>query len=162
MNETSRQGASDGERNAVEISRDYDFPRESVFNMFTDEKKAAKFWGPAGAEKLVFKFDPRPGGGITIHDRWDGRTAKTTGKVTEIVFPKLIAFTTATTPEGSTVPWEALQTLRFEELGPKRTRVTVHVKVLVTGSFPGGVGPLLEGYQGGWGETFDMLQRDLR
>ena len=33
--------------------------------MFTDAKKAAKFWGPEGAVKLVFELDPRPGGAIT-------------------------------------------------------------------------------------------------
>jgi hypothetical protein len=40
--------------------------------------------------------------------------------------------------------------------------VTVRVKILATGSFPGGVESLEEGYQGGWGETFDKLQRELR
>lgn len=51
--------------------------------------------------------------------------------------------------------------MTFEELNPKRTRVTVFVKIIETGSFPGGVESLKEGFQGGWGETFDMLQRAL-
>jgi len=97
-----------------------------------------------------------------IVDRWDGKTAKTTGTITEIVTPKILAFRSATTPEGGTSPWEALQTLTFEELSPKKTRVTVSVKILATGSFPGGAESLEEGYQGGWGETFDMLQMELR
>jgi uncharacterized protein YndB with AHSA1/START domain len=162
MNQKWRKESTDGERTAVKISRDYDFPRESVFNMFTDEKKAAKFFGPEGAEKLVFELDPRPGGAIRIHDRYEGKTAKTSGTVTEIVAPRLLAFRSATTPEGATEPWEALQTVTFEELSPKKTRVTILVKILAAGSFPGGVESLEEGYQGGWRETLDMLQRELR
>jgi len=50
----------------------------------------------------------------------------------------------------------------LEELSPRRTRVTVLVKVLTNGSFPGGVESLEEGFQGGWGQTLDMLQRALR
>jgi uncharacterized protein YndB with AHSA1/START domain len=156
------QESTDGERSAVEISREFDFPRESVFNMFTDEKRAAKFWGPEGSVKLVFAFDPRPGGAIRIHDLYKGKIAQTSGTVTEIVAPELLAFRTTTAPAEATAPWEALQTVTFEALGPKKTRVTVRVKVLATGSFPGGVESLEEGYQGGWGETFDMLQRELR
>jgi uncharacterized protein YndB with AHSA1/START domain len=156
------QESTDGERSAVKISRDFDFPRESVFNMFTDEKKAAKFWGPEGSVKLVFEFDPRPGGAIRIHDHYKGKTAKTSGTVTQIVAPELLVFRSTTTPPEGTAPWEALQSVTFEALSPTKTRVTVRVKILATGSFPGGVESLEEGYQGGWGETFDKLQRELR
>jgi uncharacterized protein YndB with AHSA1/START domain len=162
MNAKGRRESTDGGRAAVKISRDFDFPRESVFHMFTDSKKAARFWGPEGAVKLVFELDPRPGGAIRIHDQYEGRTAITSGTITEIVAPELLAFRTVTAPEGDTAPWEALQTVIFEELSPKRTRVTVLVKVLVTGSFPGGAEALEEGFQGGWGQTLDMLQRELR
>jgi len=162
MKPGERKERQDGERSAVHLSREFDFPRESVFRMFTDARKAAKFWGPEGAVKLVFELDPRPGGAIRIHDRYDGKTAKTSGTVTEIVAPERLVFRSTTTPEEGTAPWEALQTLIFEELTPTRTRVTVLVKVLATGSFPGGVGSLEEGFQGGWGQTLDMLERELR
>jgi uncharacterized protein YndB with AHSA1/START domain len=161
MNPQGRKRSADGEPGGMTMSREFDFPRESVFNMFIDAKKAAKFWGPEGAVKLVFELDPRPGGAIRIHDRYQGKTAKTSGTITEIVVPERLAFRSATTPEEGTAPWEALQTVTFEELGPKRTRVTVLVKVLSAGSFPGGVQSLEEGFQGGWGETLDMLQREL-
>jgi hypothetical protein len=51
--------------------------------------------------------------------------------------------------------------LRFEELSPRKTRVTILVKVLATGSFPGGVESLEGGFQGGWGEVLEKLQRAL-
>jgi uncharacterized protein YndB with AHSA1/START domain len=162
MNPKGKNESTDGERGAVRISRDFDFPRESVFRMLTDSKKAVKVWGPEGSVKLVFELDPRPGGAIRIHDLYDGKTAKTTGIITKFVVPELFEFRSVTTPEEGTDPWEALQTVTFEELTRRRTRVTIHVKVLAPGSFPGGVESLEEGFQGGWSETLDMLQRELR
>jgi uncharacterized protein YndB with AHSA1/START domain len=79
----------------------------------------------------------------------------------EIVVPELLVVKTATTPATGTAPWEALQTVTFEELSPKRTRVTVRVKVLATGSFPGNVESLEGGFQGGWGEVLEKLRRAL-
>jgi uncharacterized protein YndB with AHSA1/START domain len=162
MNRKGRKESTDGERGGVTISRDFDFSRASVFTMLTDSKKAAKVWGPKGSVKLVFELDPRPGGAIRIHDLYEGKTAKTSGTITEIAAPERLVFRSVTTPEEGTSPWEALQTVTFEELAPNRTRVTIRVKVLVTGSFPGGMESLEQGFQGGWGETLDMLQRALR
>ena len=103
-----------------------------------------------------------PGGLIRIHDRHsDGTSTKTSGTITEFVFPRLLVFRSTTTLCDGPVPFEALQAVTFEELSPKKTRVTVRVKVLATGSFPGGAESLEEGFMGGWGQTFDMLQRAL-
>lgn len=163
MNKKWEDEATGGERNAMKMSRDYDFPRKSVFDMFTDPKKAATWFGsPEGAVKLVFEWDPRPGGTIRIHDRYEGRVAKTTGTILELVVPELFVFKSATSLGDGTAPFEALQTVSLEELSPKRTRVTVLVKVLSLGSFPGGVESLEEGFRGGWGQTLEMLERELR
>lgn len=163
MSQKWKSEATDGERNAVRISRDYDFPRRSVSGKFTDAKKAAEFWGPEGAVKLAFEFDATPGGTIKIHDRdGEGNVAKTLGAVVEVVPLELLVFRSATVFRNGAAPFEALQTVRFDELGPERTRVTVLVKALATGSFPGEVEDLEGGFMGGWGETLDMLQRGLR
>ena len=162
MNPNGKKESKDGERNAVKLTRDYDFPRESVFSMLTGPKTASKFFSPEGAEKLVFEWDPRPGGAIRIHDRnSDGIVHKTSGTILEVVVPELLVYRSTTSGEGAT-PFEALQTVKFEELSPKKTRVTVLVKVLAAGSFPGGVESLEEGFLGGWGQTLDMVQRELR
>lgn len=162
MNQNWQRESTDAERSAVKIHRDYDFPRESVFNMLTGSKTASRFFSPEGAEKLVLEWDPRPGGAIRIHDRHEGITYKTSGTIMEIVAPERLVYRSTTTPGEGTAPFEALQTVTFEELGPTRTRVTVRVKVLAAGSFPGGVESLEEGFMGGWGQTLDMLQRELR
>jgi uncharacterized protein YndB with AHSA1/START domain len=162
MNQKWKKESTDGERDVVTISRDYDFPRESVFSMFTDPKKAAKFFSPEGAVKLLFEWDPKPGGAIRIHDRHEGVTYKTSGTFVQFVPPEILSFKSATTPGEGADPFEALQTMKFEALSPKKTRVTVLVKVLAAGSFLGGVEPLEEGFIGGWGQTLDILQRELR
>jgi len=161
MNKDWRNEAADGARSAVRMSREFDFPQATVFSMLTDAKKAAKVWGPEGSVKLVFELDPRPGGAIRIDDHYKGKTARTVGTILEFVAPERFVFKSVTTPPEGTTPWEALQTVTCERLTPSRTRVTVQVKILATGSFPGGAESLEEGFQGGWGETFDMLQRAL-
>jgi uncharacterized protein YndB with AHSA1/START domain len=161
MNQRWTKESTDGERDAVKISRDYDFGRELVFSMFTDPKKAVKFFSPEGAAKLLFEWDPRPGGAIRIHDRHDGITYKTSGTFVEFVVPEILSFRSATTPGQGSAPFEALQTMKFESLGPEKTRVTVLVKVLAAGSFPGGVESLEQGFMGGWGQTLDILQSEL-
>lgn len=99
---------------------------------------------------------------MRIHDRdGDGIVHKTSGTVVDFVAPELLVVKTATAPPDGKAPWEALQTVTFEELSPKRTRVTVSVKVLATGSFPGDVEALEEGFQGGWGEVLDKVRREL-
>ena len=162
MNQKPRENSMDSERPAAKITREFDFPRARVFNMLTDPRKGAVSWSPDGAVNLVFELDLRPGGAIRIHDRGiDGKVAKTTGTVVDIQVPELLVVQTTTTPPAGGAPWEALQTLAFQELGPQRTRVTVLVKVLGIGSFPGGGESLAEGFEGGWGQVLMRLEGAL-
>ena len=131
--------------------------------MLTDPQTASKFFSPEGAHKVLFEWDARPGGSIRIHDRHsDGTKGKTSGTITEFVVPELLVYRSKTTLNDAPAPFEALQTVKFEELGPTRTRVTVTVRVLDLGAFPGSVEDLKEGFMGGWGDTFNMLERELR
>lgn len=41
MTDEVRREDTNGEGNGVKISRDFDFPRKSIFEMLTDPKKAA-------------------------------------------------------------------------------------------------------------------------
>lgn len=163
MNPSVKRESKPIERDAVAVTREYDYPRERVFHMLTDRETASRFYTPEGAEKLVFEWDPRPGGAIRIHDRHpeDGVVYQTTGTIVEFVAPELLTFRSRTSPANESLAFEALQTVRFEALGPKRTRVTVLVKVLAAGSVPGGAEALEGGFKGGWGQTLDMLQREL-
>lgn len=162
MNRRGGNDATGGVGGTATVSKEFGFPRETVFDMVTDPKKGAVTWSPEGAVNLVFELDPRPGGAVRIHDRdGEGNVHRTSGTVVEIVVPELLVVKTATTPATGAAPWVARQTLRFESLGPRRTRVTVQVEVIDTGSFPGGVESLEQGYRGGWGEVLEKLQRAL-
>jgi len=163
MKPPAKEERADVERNAVTVTREYDFPQEAVFRMLTDRTTASKFFSPEGAEKLLFEWDPRPGGSLRIHDRHpdNGVVFETSGTIVDFVPPKVLSFRSRTTPGDGSAPFEALQTVRFEPLGPRRTRVIVQVKVLSVGSFSGGVGALEAGFVGGWGQTLDMVQREL-
>ncbi len=155
--------ATGEERGVARLEREFDFPRESVFRMFTDAQEAAKWFGsPEGAVTLLFEFDARPGGSIRIHDRHpDGPVYRTSGTVLEVVPPERIAFRTVTAPPDGGAPFEALQTVTLEPISPTRTRLTVVVRVLSAGDVAGGVESLVEGFRGGWGQTLDKLQREL-
>ena len=164
MSQTQNEQPRAADRGIARVVREFDFPRESVFRMFTDPKKAARWFGsPEGAETVLFELDARPGGTIRIHDREPGGpTHRTAGTVLEVVEPERFAFRSTTTLEDGAAPFEALQTVTLEEVGPQRTRVVVVVTVLSAGSFSGGVQALVEGFEGGWGQTFDKLERELR
>lgn len=164
MSQTESKGLMAGDRSTAVIARDFDFPRKAVFKMFTDPKKAAKWFGtPEGAVTVLFELDARPGGSLRIHDRQPGGSVhKTSGTVLEVVEPERIAFKSATSLQDGTAPFEALQTVTLEEITSTRTRVIVDVKVLSARSFPGGAESLLEAFEEGWGQTFDKLQRELQ
>ncbi len=164
MKQEGSLDATSRARHTTMLSRDFDFPRAKVFDMMIDPKKAVKWFGtPAGAVKVDFQMDPRPGGVLKIHDRnSEGLEGKTSGTFVEIVAPEKISFKTGTKMTGVAAPFEALQTMIFEEVGPTKTRLTIVVEVLNAGSFAGGAEGLADGYKGGWGETLDMLQRELQ
>lgn len=74
--------------------------------------------------------------------------------------PELLAFRSAAPNSGVSVsPWEALNTVTFEVLGPRRTSVTVAVEVV--NAPPEELGALKEGFRGGWGESFERLQKAM-
>ncbi len=47
---------------ALVLTRSLDAPRELVFKAWTEPEHLAKWWGPAGMEIRVLRFDLRPGG----------------------------------------------------------------------------------------------------
>lgn len=162
MSQEEKRETTADERGEVKIARDFDFPRELIFDMFTDAKKAVKWWAPKEFTKLAFEFDARPGGAIRIDDRSpEGVVNRTTGTAIDVVVPELLSFRTSTKGGDLPRPWEALAVVTFEELGPKRTRVTVTNRILAAGSWEGDVGSLVGGFKGGWTESLESLQGEL-
>ena len=77
----------------------------------------------------------------------------------KVIPPELLVYRHASPSTAGFSPWEALHTVTFEELGPRRTRVTAVTKVIA--------GPqeeresLMGAYREGWGQSFEKLQGAL-
>ena len=149
------------EQQAVKVTRVFDFPRESVFKMWTDPRKLADWWGPEGCVVVLAEVDPRPGGAIRVDQRFhDGKMSRMTAIFEKIIQPELLVFRNTSPGEAGFSAWEALNTVTFEELGPRTTRVTV-VTVIVAGPQEERES-LKNAYTAGWGQSLDKLQRALR
>ncbi len=151
---------TDSEPGTVKIARVFNFPRDSVFRMWTDPKKLAEWWGPAGCVTLLSEVDPRPGGMMRVDQRnADGSFYSSNCTFEKVISPELLVFRSASPGTADFSPWEALYTITFEELGPRETRVTAITKVVA--------GPreerksLMKAYTEGWGQSLDKLQRAL-
>ena len=153
------------EEDSVKVTRVFDFPRESVFRMWTDPTKLAEWWGPEGCVNVFSEVDPRPRGKMRVDQRSPKGDISSFRATFENVVPlELLVYraeSPGTTAEyGGFSPWEAVHTVTFEELDPRTTQVTAITKLVA--------GPLEEreslkkAFKAGWGESLDKLQRGLR
>jgi uncharacterized protein YndB with AHSA1/START domain len=153
------------EHGEVKVTRVFDFPRESVFRMWTDPKKLAEWWGPEGCVNVFSEVDPRPGGKMRVDQRSPkGDIYSFNATFEKIIPPELLVYRAAspgTSDEyGGFSSWEALHTVTFEEVGPRRTRVTA-VTMVVRGPLAERES-LMDAFREGWGQSLDKLRRALR
>jgi uncharacterized protein YndB with AHSA1/START domain len=102
--------------------REFDAPRELVFEAWTDPKHLAQWWGPNGFTTTTSSFDLRSGGAWrhVMHGP-DGRNYQNLIIFEEVVPPERIVYRH---PGGADVePAQFRQTVIFENLGG-RTRIT--------------------------------------
>ena len=151
------------EHKDVEISRVFEFSRDRVFSMWTDQKAVAKWWGPAGSEVVLCEVDPRPGGAMRIDCRAsNGSVFPMTGTFTKVEAPEILEFRTEGPGPGGRfgdLPWATRNKVTFEALGPNKTLVTVAVVVVMAA--PGVAEALEQGFRGGWAESLQRLQEAL-
>ncbi|HZP70180.1 MAG TPA: SRPBCC family protein [Pseudolabrys sp.] len=108
-------------------SRLFDAPRELVFAAFTDPKHLAQWWGPNGFTTTTHSFEFRPGGiwRFVMHGP-DGRDYQNRVVYEEILRPERIVFRHDGGEDESVEPVRFTQTLTFEDIGGRRTRLTWH------------------------------------
>src|SRR5580658_499211 len=102
--------------------REFDAPRELVFEAWTDPKHLAQWWGPNGFTTTTSSFDMRAGGvwRFVMHGP-DGRDYQNRITFEEVVPPQRIVYRHG---GGDDVePVQFRQTVIFEDLGG-RTRIT--------------------------------------
>ena len=108
------------------IARDLNAARERVYAAWADPRKAVLWWAPQGCDLLSCEMDLRPGGAwLRRMLLSDGSVIVKRGVYHEVVPPARLVFTYTTDyADGATDP-DTLVTLTFDELGPKRTRLTL-------------------------------------
>jgi len=110
------------------ITREFDAPRELVFNAFVDPKLYVQWLlGPRklGASMILEKFEPRTGGMWRYtHKDQQGNSWSFHGSFHEVLAPERLidTFEFEGMPEKGHV---SLETARFEELPGRRTRLTI-------------------------------------
>ncbi|MBI4275608.1 MAG: SRPBCC domain-containing protein [Rhizobiales bacterium] len=107
--------------------REFDAPRERVFDAWTDPKHLAQWWGPNGFTTTTSAFDMRPGGiwRFVMHGP-DGRDYQNRITFDEIVKPERISYHH---DGGKDVePVQFRTTVTFENLGGNRTRLTLRAQ----------------------------------
>jgi len=95
------------------LSRTLDAPVALVWEMFTDPKHVANWWGPNGFTNTIHKMEVRPGGewSLVMHGP-DGRNYDNQSFFTEIVPYQKIAFKHVSHPP-------IVFTITFEDRGDK-------------------------------------------
>jgi uncharacterized protein YndB with AHSA1/START domain len=103
--------------NEIISSREFDFPRERVFEAWTNPEQLARWWGPKGFANTFHEFDLRPGGTwrFVMHGP-NGVDYPNHSVFVEIVPLERIVFEHLSAPEFQV-------TATFEELNG-RTKVT--------------------------------------
>jgi uncharacterized protein YndB with AHSA1/START domain len=154
---TATIGAKPSEDFAVVITRIFDAPRELVFEMFTDPKHLAQFWGPKGFTSTVREMDPRPGGTFRLEMCGpDGATYPCEGLYREVAAPEWIVYTGGSDcghPCGGGLPPRAIVTMTFAEHDGK-TKLTIDTRFESAADRDAAV---KMGFNAGWASSLDRL-----
>jgi uncharacterized protein YndB with AHSA1/START domain len=106
------------------ITREFDAPRELVWQAMTDPRQVVHWWGPRGFTTTIEQMDVRPGG-VWIHVMHgpDGTDYPNHSVFQEVVYPERIVYAHGGGREGAP---EAtfIATWTFEAIGDK-TRLTM-------------------------------------
>jgi uncharacterized protein YndB with AHSA1/START domain len=116
-----------GQDPAVVIgTRVLDAPRTLVFDMWSDPKHLAQWWGPDGFTTTTSAFDLRPGGvwRFVMHGP-DGRDYQNRIVFEEVVRPERIVYRHSGAGDTESVQFRT--TVTFEDLRGK-TRLTLHAR----------------------------------
>lgn len=116
----------------VVITREFNCPRELVFEAWIDPKQLSQWWGPNGFSNPVCEWSAKPGAAIHVVMRGpNGVDYPMGGTFCEVVRPERIVFTAGPLDEKGEMIFELLQSVTFTERNGKTT-VSVRASVLKT------------------------------
>jgi uncharacterized protein YndB with AHSA1/START domain len=110
---------------AIITTREFEAPRALVFEVWTDPKHLAQWWGPYGFTTTTSHFEMKAGGSwrFVMHGP-DGRDYENRITFDEIVPPDLIRYHHGGGDDVEPVQFRT--TVTFETLERNLTRVTLH------------------------------------
>jgi len=141
--------------NELTLTRMIHAPRALVWNVWTDPKLVAQWWGPKGFTNPVCKLDVRPGGSIRIDmPAPDGVVYPMTGTYHEIVEPSLLIFTCAALDKNGKLLFTVFNTITFAEQDG-HTKLIMHASV---SDITPEAATYLAGMETGWTQSLERLE----
>jgi uncharacterized protein YndB with AHSA1/START domain len=138
----------------IEITREYDAPRELVWAAWTEPEQLVQWWGPPGWSTPIetVTMDVRAGGDfrlISVSD--DGVEMPVVGVYREVVEPERLVL-----DEPAEHGWHegAESVVTFTDLGGGRTEVVIRATIQTTDA-------MRESAERGMNATFDRLGEHL-
>jgi uncharacterized protein YndB with AHSA1/START domain len=129
---TKTKAAEDYTGREFVITREFDAPRELVFQAWTDPKQLAQWWGPKGFTNPVCEWDTRPGGKIyDVMRAPNGTEHPMGGEFREIVPPERLVFVCGALDEKGKRLFEFLHDVTFAKQSGK-TKLTLRSRVTMT------------------------------
>lgn len=136
----------------IVLTRQFDAPRELVFEAMTDPQAIPKWWGPRRFETIVDKMDLRPGGEWRFINRGaDGVEYGFHGVYREIVPPERLVYTFEFEGAPGNV---SLETIVLQERDGK----TLSVDTVLFDSKEARDATLQSGMESGAAESMDRLE----
>jgi uncharacterized protein YndB with AHSA1/START domain len=133
------------------LSRDFDAPRELVFQAWSSPEHLAHWFGPKDFTLPFCEVDFRVGGRYRLCMRSpDGKDYWVHGVYREILEPERLAFTWERDGEDDPHAGHTLVTITLEARGARKTRLTLHQATF-------GSEEIRDGHAHGWGEAFARL-----
>jgi uncharacterized protein YndB with AHSA1/START domain len=154
QSKASSRTAANSVGKEVAFTRVFDAPRRLVFQVWTDPKHVAQWWGPHGFTNPRCEWDARPGGAIHIDMRGpDGRIYPMTGTFDEIVEPERLVFTCSALDEAGNSLFDVETTVTFAERGGKTT-LTMQARVVKSTA---NAMQYIQGMEAGWTQSLERL-----
>lgn len=146
MNVTATPGSHE-----IVLTREFDAPRDLVFDTYTDPEAVSLWWGPNGSNTVVDVMEVRPGGRWRFIEKSDEGEYGFNGVYHQVAPHERLVYTF----EFEGMPGHVmLETIDFVDLGDGRTRL---VDTAVFQSIEDRDGMLQSGMEGGARETMDRL-----
>lgn len=162
MTGDQHQTLSPADAPVIVITREFDAPRELVWQAWTEPDHLAAWFAPEGFTVPRVELDFRPGGVMELDmEGPDGTTYPNKGTYLEIVPLERIVVSDQVQESdawGDTPPPDNVQTLTFEALPDGRTRVTNEIRL---NSIAARDAMLDMGAAKGWRQTLDKLDTHL-